>query len=177
MSFINNIKYINLLKVINNLNCNFEYYIMSLVNLRLLPRNSFTSIVFPFLKTYYEEMSILEQDIKIGECHFNIKNQMLYDYKISQLNKTTKIFTIISTNIDKIDYKIYEQISVKRNQDLINTCNYTNYSVNIVNSKDYPYIHSMKCVGQPISVDLTKFYTEEIKEFHNIINKKLTKNI
>jgi hypothetical protein len=146
---------------------------MSLINLRLLPKNTFTSIVFPFLKTYYDEMGVLEQNIKIGECNFNIKNTMLYNYKISELNKTTNIFTKISTKIDKTDFNIYEQITIKRNQNIINTCNYTNYSINIVNSKDYPYIHSIKCIEQPISFDLLNFYTDDIKEFYQIINNKI----
>ncbi len=148
---------------------------MSLINFRHLPKHTFTSIIFPFLKNYNDEMGILEKDIKIGECHFNIKNNMVYDYKISELNKTTHIFTSISTKIDKIDFKIYEQITVKRNHNLTNTCNYVNYSVNIVNSKDHPYIHSIKCIGQPLSFDLINFYTDDIKQFHQIINQKIDK--
>ena len=146
---------------------------MSIVNLRLLPKNTFTSIVFPFLKTFHDEIGILEQNIKIGQCHFDIKNNMIYDYKISEFNKTTRILTKISTNIDKVNFNIYEQITVKREQNKINTCNYTNYSINIVNSKDHPFIHSMKCIEQPINFDLMNFYTDDIKEFYEIINKKL----
>ncbi len=146
---------------------------MSLVNLRLLPKNTFTSIIFPFLKTYHNEMGILENNINIGECHFNIRNNMIYDYKISELNKTTNIFTKISTKIDNINYNIYEQITVKRNQNIVNTCNYTNYSINIVNSKDHPYIYSVKCIEQPISFDLINFYTDDIRQFYQIINKKI----
>ena len=130
---------------------------MSLVNIRLLPKHTFTSIVFPFLKTFHHEMGILEQNIKIGQCNFEIKNNMIYDYKISEFNKTTSIFTKISTNIDKINFNIYEQITVKREKNKINTYNYTNYSINIINSKDHPFIHSMKCIEQPINFDLKNF--------------------
>ena len=144
---------------------------MSLINLRLLPKHTFTSIVFPFIKTFHDEIGILEQNIKIGKCNFDIKNNMIYDYKISEFNKTTSIFTKISTNIDKNNFNIYEQITVKREQNKINTCNYTNYSINIVNSKDHPFIHSIKCIEQPISFDLMNFYTDDIKEFYQIINK------
>jgi hypothetical protein len=144
---------------------------MSLVNIRLLPKHTFTSIVFPFLKTFHDEMGILEQNIKIGQCNFEIKNNMIYDYKISEFNKTTSIFTKISTNIDKINFNIYEQITVKREKNKINTYNYTNYSINIINSKDSPFIHSMKCIEQPINFDLMNFYTDDIKEFYEITNK------
>ena len=146
---------------------------MSLINLRLLPKHTFTSIVFPFLKTFHDEIGILEQNIKIGEFNFDIKNNMIYDYKISEFNKTTSIFTKISTNIDKVNFNIYEQITVKRNQNIINTRNYTNYSINIVNSRDHPFIHSMKCIEQPTSFDLMNFYTDDIREFYEIINTKL----
>ncbi len=146
---------------------------MSLINFRHLPKNTFTSIIFPFLKIYHDDMGILEQNIKIGECNFNIKNNLIYDYKISEFNKTTNIFTKISTKIDKVDFNIYEQITVKRNQNITNNCNYTNYSINIVNSKDHPYIHSIKCIGQPLSFDLLNFYTDDIKEFYETINKKI----
>ncbi len=146
---------------------------MSLINLRLLPKHTFTSIIFPFLKTYHDEMGILKEEIKVGECHFNIKNNMNYDYNISELNKTTRILTKISTNIDDINYDIYEQITIKRYQNINNTYNYTNYSINIVNLKDIPYIHSIKCVGKPLSFDLMNYYTDDIKNFHQIINQKI----
>jgi hypothetical protein len=146
---------------------------MSIVNLRLLPKHTFTSIIFPFLKTVNDDIGILETNIKIGQCNFEIKNNIIYDYKISEFNKTTRILTKISTNIDKINFNIYEQITVKREKNNINTYNYTNYSVNIVNSKDHPFIHSIKCIQQPISFDLMNFYTNDIKEFYEIINKNM----
>jgi hypothetical protein len=149
---------------------------MSLINLRYLPKHTFTSIIFPFLKTYHNEMGILEKNIKIGECNFNIKNNMIYNYKISELNKTTNIFTKISTKINKIDFNIYENISIKRNQNITNICNYTNYSINIVNLKEHPYIYSIKCIGQPLSFDLMNFYTDDIKEFYQIIYQKIDEN-
>ena len=147
---------------------------MSLINLRLLPKNTFTSIIFPFIKTFHQEIGILENNINIGDCNFDIKNNMIYDYKISEFSKTTSIFTKISTKIDKVNFNIYEQITVKRNQNINNTCNYTNYSINIINSKDYPYIYSIKCIEQPINVDLMNLYTDDIKKFYKIINKKMS---
>lgn len=146
---------------------------MSLINLCYLPKNTFTSLVFPFLKTYHNQIGILEENIKIGECNFDIKNNMTYDYKIAEFNKTTNILTKISTKIDKVNYNIYENITIKRNQILADTYSYTNYSVNIVNSKYHPFIHSIKCVEQPLMFDLMKFYTDDIKEFHDIINLKI----
>lgn len=145
---------------------------MSLINLRLLPRNTFTSTIIPFIKTFHDEIGILEKNININECNFNIKNNIIYDYKISEFNKTANIFTKISTKIDKVDFNIYEQITVKRNKTTENMYNYTNYSVNIVNSF-HPFIYSVKCIEQPIGFDLMKFYTDDIKEFHYVINKKL----
>jgi hypothetical protein len=147
---------------------------MSLINLRLLPKNTFTSIIFPFIKTFHQEIGILENNINIGDCNFDIKNNMIYDYKISEFSKTTSIFTKISTKIDKVNFNIYEQITVKRNQNINNICNYTNYSINIINSKDHPYIYSIKCIEQPINVDLMNLYTDDIKKFYKIINKKMS---
>ena len=98
---------------------------MSLINLRLLPKNTFTSIIFPFIKTFHQEIGILENNINIGDCNFDIKNNMIYDYKISEFSKTTSIFTKISTKIDKVTFNIYEQITVKRNQNINNICNGT----------------------------------------------------
>jgi hypothetical protein len=146
---------------------------MSLINFCYLPKNTFTSIIFPFLKTYHNQIGILEKNIKIGECNFDIQNNMILDYNISEVNKTTNILTKISTKIDKIDYNIYENITVKRRQFLDNSYNYTNYSINIVNSKYKPFIYSVKCIEQPLMVDLMKIYTDDIKEFYDIINSKI----
>jgi hypothetical protein len=148
---------------------------MSLINLRLLPRNTFTSTIIPFIKTFHDEIGILEQNINIGECNFDIKNNIIYDYKISEFNKTANIFTKISTKIDKNYFNIYEQITVKRIKNITNMHNYTNYSVNIINWKDPPFIYSIKCIEQPIGFDLMNFYTDDIKDFHQIINKQLNK--
>ena len=149
---------------------------MSLINFVYLPKNTFTSIIFPFLKTYHNQIGILEKNIKIGECNFDIENNMTYDYKISEVNKTTNILTKISTKIDKVNYNIYENITVKRQQNVDNSYNYINYSVNIINSKYQPFIYSVKCIEQPLMVDLIKIYTDDIKEFYDIINSKINLN-
>jgi hypothetical protein len=146
---------------------------MSLINFFYLPKNTFTSIIFPYLKTYHNQIGILEENIKIGECNFDIKNNMTYDYKISEVNKTTNILTKISTKIDNINYNIYENIHVKRNQILDNSYNYTNYSINIINCKYIPFIYSVKCIEQPLTIDLMNIYTDDIKEFYDIINSKI----
>ena len=68
-----------------------QYYsillIMSLINLRHLPKHSFTSLVFPHIKTYYNEFGLLsESNVKVGNSNFVLKNNMEYDYKLSEMN-------------------------------------------------------------------------------------------
>jgi len=152
---------------------------MSLIFLRQLPKNSFTSIVFPHLKTFNSELGVLDNttaSVNVGNCNFTLENNMEYDYQISELEKTTTINTKISTTINNTLFNIYEKITIKRNLNLYNNIDYSNYSINIVNLNNQPYIRSIKCIEQPLSFDLMNHYTDDIKNMYkqiiiNINNK------
>lgn len=152
---------------------------MSLINLRYLPKNSFTSIIFPYIKTYHNELAILSNtNIKIGDSKFILHNNINLNYNISKMHKTTIINTKISTNINNIIFNIYENITIKKNIDNNIINDYSNYSINIVNLKQYPYIYSVKCINQPITFDLMNHYTNDIKCMHQyIINNILSNKI
>jgi hypothetical protein len=95
---------------------------MSLNFLRQLPKNSFTSIVFPHLKTFNSELGVLDNttaSVNVGSCNFTLENKMEYDYKVSEMEKTTTINTKISTTINNTFFNIYEKITIKRNLNLI----------------------------------------------------------
>ena len=147
---------------------------MSLILLRQLPKNSFTSIILPHLKTFNSELGVLDNtkaSINLGNCNFILENNMKYYYQISEMKKITTINTKISTNINSTIFNIYEKITIKRNLNLNKNNDYSNYSINIVNLHNQPYIHSIKCIEQPISFDLMNHYTDDIKRFYNhIIN-------
>ena len=148
---------------------------MSLINLRYLPRNSFTSIVFPYIKTYHNELAVLSNsDINIGNSKFTLNNNIDLHYTIEEMHKTININTKISTTINDISFNIYEKITVKKNINDNKTDDYSNYSINIVNLTKQPYIYSIKCIHQPISFDLMKHYTNDIKKiYEQIINKNV----
>jgi hypothetical protein len=144
---------------------------MSLINLRYLPKNSFTSIIFPYIKTYHNELALLDSNIKIGNSKFTLKNNTELEYSISEMHKIITIYTKISTNIYNTDFNIHEKITIKKNTYDTNTNDYSNYSINIVNLKNKPYIYSIKCIHQPISFDLMNHYTDDIKKMYEQIKK------
>ena len=146
--------------------------IMSLINFRLLPKHSFTSLVFPYIKTYYNEFGLLsDSNIKVGNSNFVLKNNMEYEYNMKEMNKTITIDTKISKNINNTLFNINERIIIKRNVNSDKTNDYSNYSVNIVNLKNEPYILSIKCIHQPLSFDLMNHYTDDIKKMYEHIKK------
>lgn len=144
---------------------------MSLINLRYLPKNTFTSIIFPYIKTYHNELALLDTDIKIGNSKFTLNNNTELDYSISEMHKTITINTKISTTINNTIFNIHEKITIKKNTDENKTNDYSNYSINIVNLKKEPYIYSIKCIHQPISFDLMNHYTDDIKKMYEQIKK------
>jgi hypothetical protein len=144
---------------------------MSLINLRYLPKNSFTSIIFPYIKTYHNELAILDTNIKIGNSKFSLKNNTELDYSISEMHKTITINTKISTTINNTIFNIHEKIIIKKNIDENKTNDYSNYSINIVNLTNKPYIYSIKCIHQPVSFDLMNHYTDDIKKMYEQIKK------
>jgi hypothetical protein len=144
---------------------------MSLINLRCLPKNSFTSIIFPYIKTYHNELAVLDTNIKIGNSQFILKNNTELYYSISEMHKTISINTKISTTINKTIFNIHEKITIKRNIDYNKIDDYSNYSINIVNLTKQPYIHSIKCIHQPLSFDLMNHYTDDIKNMYEQIKK------
>ena len=144
---------------------------MSLINLRYLPKNTFTSIIFPYIKTYHNELALLDTNIKIGNSKFTLKNNTELEYSISEMHKTITINTKISTTINNTIFNIHEKITIKKNTDENKTNDYSNYSINIVNLKKEPYIYSIKCIHQPISFDLMNHYTDDIKKMYEQIKK------
>lgn len=145
---------------------------MSFINIRLLPKHSFTSLIFPHIKTYYNEFGLLsDSNIKVGNSNFVLKNNMEYEYNMKEMNKTITIDTKILTNINSTLFNINERIIIKRNVNNDKTNDYSNYSVNIVNLKNEPYILSIKCINQPLSFDLMNHYTDDIKKmYEHVIN-------
>lgn len=139
---------------------------MSLINLRYLPKHSFISLIIPHIQTYHEEFGLLNKDIIFNNNKFTLNSKSSYNYTISELNKTTSFYTHITTFVNKSEINIHENINIKNNYKE----NYLNYSVNIVDKK-YPLIYSIKCIGQPMSIDLMKHYTDDIKMFYNLLKK------
>ena len=135
---------------------------MSLINLRHLPKHSFISLIIPYIQTYHEEFGLLNnKNIIFNNNKFTLNSKSSYNYTISELNKTTVFYTHITTIVNKSEINIHENITIKNNYKE----NYLNYSINIVNKKT-PLIYSIKCIEQPMSVDLMKHYTDEIKQIY-----------
>ncbi len=148
--------------------------IMSLINLRHLPKNTFTSIIFPHIKTYHNELAVLlcNDNINMGNSKFTLHNNTDLYYTVEEMHKTININTKISTILDKTPFNIYENITIKKNINDNKADDYSNYSINIVNLLKEPYIHSIKCIHQPISFDLMNHYTDDIKLiYQQIIDK------
>jgi hypothetical protein len=148
---------------------------MSLINLRYLPKHTFTSIIFPYIKTYHNELAVLaDNNINIGDSKFTLNNNIDLNYTIEEMHKTININTKISTILNEIPFNIHENITIKKNINNNKVNDYSNYSINIVNLIKNPYIHSIKCIHQPISFDLMNHYTDDIKQiYQQIINKNV----
>ena len=139
---------------------------MSLINLRHLPKNSFISLIIPYIQTYHNEFGLIsEKNIIFKNNKFNLNTKSSYNYTISELYKTTVFYTHIISSIDNQIYNIHERITIKGSS----TNNYLNYSVNIINNK--PIIYSIKCIEQPLSFNLMNHYTEDIKQIYTSLNK------
>jgi hypothetical protein len=139
---------------------------MSLINLRHLPKHCFVGLIIPHIQTFHNEIGVLcEQNITLKNNTFRLDSKSSYNYTISELNKTTILYTHITSIINQNKYDIHEKITIKKNSNEFKKENYINYSINIVdNSK--PIIYSIKCIEQPMAVDLMKHYTEEIKKIY-----------
>ena len=143
---------------------------MSLINLRYIPKNSFISIIFPYIKTYHNEFAVLSNNnINIGNSKFILNNNIELNYSIEEMHKTININTKISTTINETLFNIYEKITIKKNINDNKIDDYSNYSINIVNLTKQPYIYSVKCIHQPISFDLMNHYTNDIKKIYQQI--------
>ena len=135
---------------------------MSLINLRHLPKHSFISLIIPHIQTYHNEFGVLaDNNITLKNNKFTLYTKSCYNYSIAELNKTTLFYTQIKTIIDKKEFNIHERITIKTNSNSVRD-NYLNYSINIVDNNK-PLIYSIKCIEQPMSFDLMKHYTDEIK--------------
>jgi hypothetical protein len=139
---------------------------MSLINLRQLPKHSFISLIIPHIQTFHNEFGLYDNNITLKNNKFTLNSRSSYNYTISELNKTTFFYTHITSLINKHQYDIHERITIKNNTNQFTKDNYVNYSINIVD-KNKPLIYSIKCIEQPMSVDLMKHYTDEIKQIYN----------
>ena len=143
---------------------------MSLINLRYLPKNSFVSLIIPYIDTFYNEFGVINnKQITFNNNKFILDTKTSYNYSISELNKTTVIYTHITSIINKTEFNIHERITIKNKCNNCRRDNYLNYSINIVDNK--PFIYSIKCIEQPVSFDLMKHYTDEIKDIYNNLNR------
>jgi CYTH domain-containing protein len=138
---------------------------MSLINLRQLPKHSFISLIIPHIQTFHNEFGLYDNNITLKNNKFTLNSRSSYNYTISELNKTTFFYTHITSLINKHQYDIHERITIKNNTNQFTKDNYINYSINIVD-KNKPLIYSIKCIEQPMSVDLMKHYTDEIKQIY-----------
>jgi hypothetical protein len=138
---------------------------MSLINLRQLPKHSFISLIIPHIQTFHNEFGLYDNNITLKNNKFTLNSRSSYNYTISELNKTTFFYTHITSLINKHEYDIHERITIKNNTNQFTKDNYINYSINIVD-KNKPLIYSIKCIEQPMSVDLMKHYTDEIKQIY-----------
>ena len=138
---------------------------MSLINLRQLPKHSFISLIIPHIQTFHNEFGLFDNNITLKNNKFTLNSRSSYNYTISELNKTTFFYTHITSLINKHQYDIHERIIIKNNTNQFTKDNYINYSINIVDKKQ-PLIYSIKCIEQPMSVDLMKHYTDEIKQIY-----------
>ncbi len=138
---------------------------MSLINLRLLPKHCFTSLVIPHIHNFQDEYCFFNNyNMTIKNNKFRLESKSSYNYSISELNKTIIFYTHITSLINKQQFDIHERITIKNNSNNSPIDNYLNYSVNIINNK--PLIYSIKCIQQPMSFDLMKHYTDEIKTIY-----------
>ncbi len=139
---------------------------MSLINLRYLPKHSFISLIVPYIQTYHNEFGVVcNKNIILKNNTFRLNSKSSYNYTISELNKTTIFYTHITSIINKNQYDIHERITIKNNSNEYKN-DYLNYSINIV-EKNKPLIYSVKCIEQPLSIDLMTQYTDEIKKIYN----------
>jgi hypothetical protein len=139
---------------------------MSLINLRYLPKNSFISLIIPYIQTFQDDFGLIsEKNITFKNNKFNLNTKSSYNYSISELNKTTVFYTHITSLINNQQLNIHERITIKCNSNNCKKDNYLNYSINIVNNK--PVIYSIKCIEQPMAFDLMNHYTDDIKEIYN----------
>jgi hypothetical protein len=136
---------------------------MSLINLRHLPKNSFISLILPHIQTYHNDIDYISNKyLTMNNNTFCLNTKSTYNYTISELYKNIYFYTHIKTNINNYQYDIHEKIVLKH----IKNNNYLNYTINIVD-KNIPLIYSIKCIEQPVSFDLMKHYTEDIKKIYN----------
>ncbi len=135
---------------------------MSLISLRLLPKNSFISLIIPHIETFHSDLCFISNKyITLNNNKFTLKTKSNYQYTISELNKTITFYTHISTLINKKQFDIHEKIIIKNHSNDKRIDNYINYSVNIVDMS-HPVIYSIKCIDQPIAFDVMKHYTDDI---------------
>ncbi len=138
---------------------------MSLINLRLLPKHCFTSLVIPHINNFQDEYCFFNNyNMTLKNNKFRLDSKSSYNYSISELNKTIIFYTHITSIINKQQFDIHERITIKNNSNNSPKDNYLNYSVNIVNN--IPLIHSIKCIEQPMAFDLMTHYTDEIKHIY-----------
>jgi hypothetical protein len=143
---------------------------MSLISLRLLPKNSFISLIIPHIQTFHNDIGfVADKNITLNNNKFTLNSKSTYHYTINELNKTSIFYTHISSLINKKRFDIHEKITIKNNSNDRRLDNYINYSVNIVDISQ-PIIYSIKCINQPIAFDLMKHYTDDIiKVYKNFI--------
>ncbi len=135
---------------------------MSLINLRHLPKHSFISLILPHIQTYHNDIDyISDKYLKMNNNIFTLNTKSTYNYTISELYKNVCFYTHIKTKINNYQYDIHEKIVLKNYKNN----NYLNYTINIVD-KNIPLIYSIKCIEQPVSFDLMKHYTDEIKQIY-----------
>jgi hypothetical protein len=105
---------------------------MSLINLRYLPKNSFISLIIPYIQTFQDDFGLIsEKNITFKSNKFNLNTKSSYNYSISELNKTTVFYTHITSLINNQQLNIHERITIKCNSNNCKKDNYLNYSINI----------------------------------------------
>ena len=153
---------------------------MNHIHQRLLPKNSFTSIIYHKLLTHYNIPLLFNHPFTSSIVIKNeSKNESKYNYRIDILDTSTIFNIMLSTDFNNQKLKIYEKInfySYKNTKRI-------NYSCNITQNIDYqilydkPLIYSIKCCHQTLGFDLTNHYTKDIQLiFEHFISTNSKKN-
>ncbi len=140
---------------------------MSIINMKHIPKNSFISLVFPHIKTYFNEIALLNEQnitsININNNNYTIENRIKYNLRESC--KVESLNTKVITSINSQKILINETMNFKHHYDNNKMDRYLNYYIDIV-IPNSTLLYSIRTIGQPLNIDLMNYYTDDIKKIY-----------